>query len=118
VERSRFILKSRIEQMRPGLPEPHVRAGGRGGCGVSGLLFHECRRSAIPNLVRRAVSDNVAMMISGHETRAVFDRYNITSERDLQEASAKIEAGKLEISRDNSDITQILGSDAKIGRPN
>jgi len=43
-------------------------------------------------------------VISGHETRAVFDRYNIISERDLQEATAKIEAGKLEIPA----ITQTL----------
>ena len=32
------------------------------------------------------------MKITGHKTRAVFDRYDITSEEDLAEAARKLEA--------------------------
>lgn len=61
--------------------------------GLPGLLLHDFRRSAIRNMIRRGVSATVAKKISGHLTDSVFQRYNITDERDLAEAALLIEHG-------------------------
>jgi integrase len=78
---------------RDGVPVRQWRTALRDACRkaqVPHRLLHDCRRTAARNLIRAGVPERIAMLLTGHKTRAVFDRYNIVDEQELLTAGERL----------------------------
>ena len=80
---------------RDGIPVRRWRTAWRTACQAAGVptrFLHDCRRTAARNLIRASVPERVAMLLTGHKSRAIFDRYNIIHEQELLEAGDQLVA--------------------------
>ena len=80
---------------RDGIPVRRWRTTWRTACQAAGVptrFLHDCRRTAARNLIRANVPERVAMLLTGHKSRAIFDRYNIIHEQELLDAGDQLVA--------------------------
>ena len=78
---------------RDGITIRRWRTAWRTACQAAGVptrFLHDCRRTAARNLIRANVPERVAMLLTGHKSRAIFDRYNIINEQELLDAGDQL----------------------------
>jgi integrase len=90
----RMVAKGRGGKKRP-LPIRGFTKAFKAACRAAGCpdrIPHDLRRTAVRSLVEAGIAERVAMTMTGHKTRSVFERYNIVSGDDLKVAARKLDA--------------------------
>lgn len=85
-----------------GQPITDIRTGLRKACAGAGVIYgrfkkggfiyHDFRHTFNTNMRKAGVPESVIMKITGHSTRAMFDRYNTVDEGDLRQAIEQMKA--------------------------
>ena len=85
---SRWVLQQKGEHM-----EKFYKIGDRAckDAGISGKVAHDFRRTAVRNLGKAGVPERIAVTITEYKTCDIFDRYDIVSAGDQEEAARKID---------------------------
>jgi len=116
---STTLIFHRTSHRQPGKPVKDFRVQWKQALATASLpadlLPYDLRRSAVRNMIRAGVREGVVMKISGHRTRATFDRYNITSGDDLEEAVTAVAAyvGALSTKRRVSELRHGAGAKSR-----
>jgi integrase len=99
----REVIERRLEERRPdcpyvfhrdGRPIKSFRRAFKSACreaGLTGLLPHDMRRSAIRNMRKAGIGESDGMKISGHRTNSVYKRYDIVDEQDQRRTIERVQ---------------------------